>query len=97
MCSLDGCGVEAEQLIVAGVHMGNIQWTEESIGMTATSRCPCGMLPVPLQATRVCTGNFTAGGQWMASNKSACEFDNLSVELCNASVSSIPNPIPASF
>lgn len=86
-CCVDGCRPESEQLMMAGTLMGDVQWTETSIGMTATAMCPCGLVQIPMQTTRVCSGNFSTGGVWMPANSSACDYDNLSVELCNAAVS----------
>lgn len=84
---LDGCDMEVEQLVVAGLIRGDIQWVEGTIGMTISSQCPCEMVPVPMSATRVCAGDFVNGGQWLVSNTSECALDNLSFELCSATVS----------
>ena len=88
MCvCLDGCSDEDEQLVVENNPRGSISWTEGNIGATIMSRCPCRLVPVPRFASRLCLGNFVGGGQWAASNKSACQFDELSFELCDARVS----------
>lgn len=57
--------------------------------MTSSSRCPCDLVAVPRHASRMCGGDFLTGAMWMESNKSACEFDSLSFQLCGATVSPV--------
>ena len=73
--------------MVAGRVRGTIQWATGILGMTSTYRCPCDLVPVPRYAARVCGGDFAIGAQWLTSNTSACEFDVLSFQLCDATVS----------
>ena len=86
-CISDGCSAEDENLVVRDNARGSISWTGGNVGITAMSRCPCGLVPAPRFASRLCEGDFVRGGQWIESNKSACEFDELSFELCDATVS----------
>ena len=76
-----------ETLIVADAERGTIQWGPGTLGVTSLLRCPCDLVDVPRYASRMCGGDFLTGAVWMESNKSACEFDSLSFQLCGATVS----------
>lgn len=82
----DSCAAEMEQLMVADRVRGTLQWTATNLGMTSTHRCPCGLVPIPRYAARVCGGSFGSGAMWTDSDTFACEFDELSFELCDAPV-----------
>lgn len=84
---LDGCDNESEHLTVEGQIRGLLEWNEVGIGLTAKEQCPCPQATIARQASRVCGGNFRDGGSWLDSDKSACEFDVLALDLCSATVS----------
>ena len=49
--------------------------------------CPCGNKSSEggggiLQATRYCGGDFTSGAMWVEPNVAACNFSDLTREIC---------------
>lgn len=56
-------------------------WSEVAIGTVQEIMCPC-RVSVPLNATRVCGGDFVSGGKWQQPSDSACNFDDLAAQLC---------------
>ena len=62
-----------------------IFWPETNIGGQAVVKCPCGNGSLDnqlLQATRYCGGNFTNGAKWTEANIAACNFSDLTREIC---------------
>ena len=78
--------MDSAQLVVGGEIRGQLNWTETNIGLTASLQCPCAQASISVQATRTCGGNFIDGGQWMMSDTTACEFDDVALQLCSATV-----------
>ena len=63
-----------------------IFWPETNIGVQVIKSCPCGNKSSEergiLQATRYCGGDFTSGGMWTEPNVAACNFSDLTREIC---------------
>ena len=61
-------------------------WSEANIGVQVNRSCPCGNKNSEeggiLQATRYCRGDFTSGAMWTAPNVAACNFSDLTREIC---------------
>ena len=61
-------------------------WPEVNIGVQVIRSCPCSNKSSEgsgiLQATRYCGGDFTSGAMWTEPNVAACNFSDLTREIC---------------
>ena len=61
-------------------------WPEANIGVQVIKSCPCGHKNSEgggiLQITRYCEGDFTSGALWTEPNVAACNFSDLTREIC---------------
>ena len=63
-----------------------ILWPETNIGVQVIRSCPCGNQSSEgggiLTATRYCGGDFINGALWSGANAMACNFSDLTREIC---------------
>ena len=64
-----------------------ILWPETNIGVQVIRSCPCGSKSSKgggiLEATRYCGGDFTNGATWAEANIAACNFSDLTRDICD--------------
>ena len=62
-------------------------WPEANIGVQVIRSCPCGSKSSKdegiLEATRYCGGDFINGAIWSEANIAACNFSDLTREICD--------------
>jgi len=61
-----------------------LQWPETPIGAVAVVQCPCETNTVYRAARRACNGDFISGGRWESPVDVACNFSDLSRQLCQS-------------
>ena len=79
--SSDGCEVDTSS--DNGI---TLEWPEVSIGRLVEMQCPCELpleRDISLTATRLCGGDFIAGGEWEEPEKSQCDLSDFAKSLCS--------------
>ena len=74
---LDGCPTE-----IITFNNLTFNWREAAIGVINTLSCPCPAADLQRTATRQCGGNFITGAVWYSAMDIECEFEPLTVKLC---------------
>jgi len=83
---LDACSEDVTTVLSVSQSELNfqLQWPETPIGAVAVVQCPCESNTVYRAARRACGGDFISGGRWESPVDVACNFSDLSRQLCRS-------------